>query len=261
MLEAARANLNNPPPIMTVTAIKQNPGVINLVMDGLQPYLDEAPEMQDEMRTARSRAIAALDHYGRWLESDLLPRSNGNFRLGEDLWRKKLKFALSSDLTPEEILTSAERDLVTTRDQMYEIALPLFRDYFGGHEDDTSPGKDGVIRRVLARLADDHPTNDDVHIVHHDDDIASVHPIQPDDDNDVTALRADDDHDQPPRTGDDDNDVTRIRPYDDHHDEGTVISPDDDNNNKTVESVDYAAGFNLNDDNDAAAFRTRWIRQ
>lgn len=162
ILEAARTNLNNPPPIMTVTAIRQNPGVIKLVMDGLQPYLDEAPEMKDELSTARSRAIAALDHYGQWLESDLLPRSNGNFRLGEDLWRQKLKFALSSDLTPEEILTSAENDLIVTREQMYEIALPLFRDYFGGHEDDTSPGKDGVIRRVLSRLADDHPTNETI---------------------------------------------------------------------------------------------------
>ncbi len=162
MLEAARNNLDNPPPIMTKTAIRQNPGVISLVMDGLQPYLDQAPGMKDEFTTARSRAIAALDHYGRWLESDLLPRSNGNFRLGKDLWRSKLKFALSSDLTPEEILTSAERDLGTTRDQMFEIALPLFRDYFGGHVDDTSPGKDAVIRRVLARLADDHPTNETI---------------------------------------------------------------------------------------------------
>jgi len=162
MLEAARNNLDNPPPIMTKTAIRQNPGVINLVMDGLQPYLDQAPGMKEEFTTARSRAIAALDHYGRWLEADLLPRSNGNFRLGKDLWRSKLKFALSSDLTPEEILANAERDLVATRDQMYEIALPLYRDYFGGHVDDTSPGKDGVIRRVLARLADDHPTNETI---------------------------------------------------------------------------------------------------
>jgi uncharacterized protein (DUF885 family) len=162
MLQAARDNLDNPPPIMTQTAIRQNPGVINLVMDGLQPYLDQAPEMKDEFTTVRSRAIAALDHYGRWLETDLLPRSNGNFRLGEDLWRRKLKFSLSSDLTPEEILVSAERDLAETREQMYGIALPLFRDYFGGHEDDTTAGKDAVIRRVLARLADDHPTNETI---------------------------------------------------------------------------------------------------
>ena len=161
ILEAARTNLENPPPIMTVTAIKQNPGVINLVMDGLQPYLDQAPEMKDEFSAARSRAIAALDHYGRWLEADLLPRSNGNFRLGTELWERKLHYSLSSDLAPAEILASAERDLATTRQQMYEIALPLYRDYFGGHQDDTS-SKDAVIRRVLSRLADDHPTNETI---------------------------------------------------------------------------------------------------
>jgi uncharacterized protein (DUF885 family) len=118
--------------------------------------------MKDDFSTVRSRAIASLDHYGRWLESDLLPRSNGNFRLGEEKWRRKLKYSLSSDLTPEEILTSAEQDLVATRARMYEVALPLYRDYFGGHVDDENPGKDSVIRRVLARLADDHPTNETI---------------------------------------------------------------------------------------------------
>ncbi len=162
MLEAARTNLDNPTPIMTQTAIRQNPGVINLVMDGLQPYLDQAPEMRDDFAIARSRAIAALDHFGRWLESDLLPRSNGNFRLGSELWEKKLQYALSSDLTSAEILASAESDLIATREQMYEIALPLYRDYFGGHTDDETPGKDAVIRRVLSRLADDHPTNETI---------------------------------------------------------------------------------------------------
>ena len=162
MLEAARTNLDNPPKIMTETAIRQNPGVINLVMDGLQPYLDQAPEMKDGFTRARSRAISALDQYGAWLESDLLPRSQGEFRLGDKKWRQKLKYSLSSDLTPAEILASAERDLVETRDRMYEVALPLYRDYFGGHADDQSPGKDAVIRRVLARLADDHPTNETI---------------------------------------------------------------------------------------------------
>jgi len=161
-LDAARANLDNPPRVMTETAIKQNPGVINLVMDGLQEYLAEVPEMKDEFGPVRARAIAALDEYGRWLETDLLRRSNGDFRLGKKLWKKKLRFALGSDLNPEEILANAERDLAATRDQMYEVALPLYRDYFGGHVDDENPGHDNVIRRVLARLAEDRPTNETI---------------------------------------------------------------------------------------------------
>ncbi|RLB95145.1 MAG: hypothetical protein DRH76_08475 [Deltaproteobacteria bacterium] len=131
-------------------------------MDGLQEYLVQVPELQAEFQPVRARAIAALDDYGRWLEKDLLPRSKGDFRLGKKLWEKKLQYSLSSDMNPAEILASAEKDLVTTRDQMYEIALPLYRDYFGGHVDDQNPGRDNLIRRVLARLAEDRPTNETI---------------------------------------------------------------------------------------------------
>ncbi len=161
-LAAARANLEHPPRVMTETAISQNPGVINLIMDGLQEYLADAPELQDEFQPVRARAIAALDEYGRWLESDLLPRSDGDFRLGKKLWQKKLSYSLSSHLTAAEILASAEQDLATTRDQMYDVALPLYRDYFGGHVDDQNPGRDDLIRRVLARLSEDRPTNETI---------------------------------------------------------------------------------------------------
>ncbi|MCB1185114.1 DUF885 domain-containing protein [bacterium] len=162
-LEAAQVNLDNPPRVMTETAIRQNPGVINLVMDGLQEHLKDAPaELQDEFKPVRARAIAALDAYGQWLEKDLLPRSNGDFRLGRKLWEKKLRYSLSSDLDPAEILARAERDLAATRAEMVEVALPLYRDYFGGHVDDTTPGQDALIRRVLARLAEDRPTNETI---------------------------------------------------------------------------------------------------
>jgi len=161
-LAAARANLEHPPRVMTETAINQNPGVINLVMDGLQEYLAKAPELQADFQPVRARAIAALDDYGRWLERDLLPRSDGDFRLGRKLWEKKLRYSLGSDLDPTVILADAERDLKITRDRMYEIALPMYRDYFGGHVDDQSFSRDSLIRRVLARLSEDRPTNETI---------------------------------------------------------------------------------------------------
>jgi len=161
-LAAARANLHHPPRVMTETAIRQNPGVINLVMDGLTPYLDQAPALKDAFAPVRARAIAALDDYGRWLKTDLLPNSTGNFRLGRDLWRRKLKYSLNSDLTPEEILAAAERDLAATRSEMYTVALPLYREFFRGHADDPSITEDKVIRLVLSRLADDRPTNETI---------------------------------------------------------------------------------------------------
>jgi len=162
-IAAAKANLENPPRVMTETAINQNPGVINLVMDGLQQYLDQAPELKEEFAPIRARAIAALDEYGRWLEEDLLPRSNGEFRLGEKKYRQKLRYALSSDLSPEEILASAEADLIETRAQMYDVALPLFLEMgLGGGEGDEPPSEDRVVRTVLDRLAVDRPDNETI---------------------------------------------------------------------------------------------------
>lgn len=166
-LEAAKQNLNNPPEAMTLTAIRQNPGTINLVMDGLQDYLDEVPELREEFRPLRSDAITALTEYGRWLEKDLLPRSKGDFRLGEKLFRKKLAYVLSSDLSAEEIMISAENDLVATRKKMYELALPLYR----GNAKQASADK--VIRDVLDRLAESHPTNETI-VAQAENDLAEI---------------------------------------------------------------------------------------
>jgi uncharacterized protein (DUF885 family) len=159
LLAAARANLEHPPRIFTETAIEQNQGVISLVLDGLQPHLDRAPQLRDELLAARSAAIAALEDYGRWLEDELLPRSDGDFRLGAELWRKKLRYALASDLEPAEILERAEADLAATRAEMRRVAEPLYREYFP--QDDGPKGEDDqtVIGRVLDRIADDHPSD------------------------------------------------------------------------------------------------------
>ena len=162
MLATARANLDNPPVIFTETAISQNPGTINLVMDGLQDYLEQAPHLKSSFVRPRARAIAALDEYGRWLEEDLLPRSQGDFRIGADLYRKKLRFSLSSDLTPKEILERAEQDLAETRRQLRIVAEPLFREYFTDAQALSELSDQEVIGSVLARLAQDRPNDETI---------------------------------------------------------------------------------------------------
>ena len=116
VVAAAKANLKNPPRVHTETAIAQNKGVINLIKGELQMFADEAG-MKDELAPAQKKAIAALEDYGNWLEKDLLPRSNGDFRLGEAKYRQKLKFALSSDMSKEDLLKRAESDLKETQDE------------------------------------------------------------------------------------------------------------------------------------------------
>src|SRR6478736_4556129 len=158
----AKANLVNPPEIYTQTAIKQVNGAISLVRDGLAPLLAEAPAMKADLAPLQEKAAAALADYKAWLEKDLLPRSKGDFRIGADLYRKQLRYALNSDLSPEDIRARAEQELTTVTAQMYALALPLHRKFFPDAGAAAEADQHAVIKAVLDHLAQDHPDNDTV---------------------------------------------------------------------------------------------------
>jgi uncharacterized protein (DUF885 family) len=160
----AKANLQHPPRIHTETAIEQTQGAINLVKTELAPLLDQAPQMKKDLAPLQDKTAAALEDYKKWLQTDLLPRSDGDFRLGEQKYRKKLHFALASDLPMEEIMKRAKADLEQTQTAMYETALPLYKKYFPN----TDPTADGLADKhkvnaaVLGKLAEQHPNDDTV---------------------------------------------------------------------------------------------------
>ena len=153
----AKANLQNPPRAHTETAIEQTQGAINLVREGLAPLLDRAPQMKKELAPLQEKTAAALEDYKKWLQNDLLPRSDGNFRLGAEKFRKKLRFALASDLSMEEILKRAQADLQQTQTAIYETALPLYKKYFPNADPATLADKHRVTVAVLDKLAEQHP--------------------------------------------------------------------------------------------------------
>ncbi len=162
-LEAAKANLKNPPKMHTETAIQQNQGTISLIRDELNQFLEKAPELKQEMAPVQQAAIDALEAYGKWLETDLLPRSNGDFRLGLEKFRAKLKHDIDSDLTMEQILERAQQRLAETQQAMYDTALPLFDGYFPKVPAAQREDHKHVIKAVLDKLAESRP--DDAEIV------------------------------------------------------------------------------------------------
>jgi len=158
IVAAAEKNLQNPPRVFTETAIAQNKGAIALVREELDEYLKDEPSMRAKLAPARKQAAVALEGYGRWLEQDLLPRSNGDFRIGADRFRQKLRYALDSDLTPEQILSGAESELQRTQQNMLDTALPLYRSYFPGKPTEGGDGKQ-IVRAVLDKIAEAHSDN------------------------------------------------------------------------------------------------------
>src|SRR5438874_12513717 len=156
VIAQAKANLQHPPRVHTETAIEQTQGAINLVREGLALLLDRAPQMKTELAPLQERTAAALEDYKKWLHNDLLPRSDGNFRLGAEKFRKKLRFALASELSMEEIMKRAQADLKQTQTAIYETAVPIYKKYFPSADSATLADKHKVTAAVLDKLAEQH---------------------------------------------------------------------------------------------------------
>jgi uncharacterized protein (DUF885 family) len=112
-LAEARKNLDNPPRIYTEIAIEQ--------MDGNRGFFETAvasafPAVTDkallaEFKAANDAVIAAMADYKKWLQDDLLKRSNGDFAFGEETFRRKLAADEMIEMPLDELLAIAERDL------------------------------------------------------------------------------------------------------------------------------------------------------
>jgi uncharacterized protein (DUF885 family) len=159
VIAQAEMNLQHPPRVHTETAIEQTQGAINLVRQEVAVLLDQAPQMKKDLAPLQEKTAAALEDYKKWLQNDLLPRSDGNFRLGAEKYRKKLHFALASDLSMEEIMKRAQADLQQTQTVIYETALPLYKRYFPNADDKTLANKHKVTADVLDRLGEQHPND------------------------------------------------------------------------------------------------------
>ncbi len=160
VVEAARANLKNPTKVHTETTIGQLAGTIAMIRDEVTAAAAGAPEMKAVLAPAQESAAKALEEYAAWLKTEVLPKATGDFRIGDEKFRRKLYYSLESDFTKEQVLARAESELRTTEEALYQTALPLFKKYFPKVSDQEKLGdRRAVIKAVLSKLADAHPTN------------------------------------------------------------------------------------------------------
>ncbi|HEV2803752.1 MAG TPA: DUF885 domain-containing protein [Chthoniobacterales bacterium] len=162
VIAQAKANLKNPPQVYTETAIDQTQGAISLIKEGLNEALDKAPKAKADLAPLQDKAVAALNDYKTWLKNDLLPRSTADFRIGADKFRKKLRFALSSDMSMEDLMKAARTDLEQTQKAIYETALPLYKKQFPNADEATLGDRKKVTAAVLDKLAEQRPTDDTI---------------------------------------------------------------------------------------------------
>ena len=140
------------PKIHAETAIQQNRGLASIIDAMIVPRLAEAsPETAERLEASIETARAAIAEHQAWLEEELLPRANGDFRIGAELYDRKLAYALNSSLSRREIRTLAEREYELVRSEMYEIAKQV---YAGIHPYTTFPDNpDEAYKQAIIRAA------------------------------------------------------------------------------------------------------------
>ncbi len=170
LLSQAQALLKRPPGVYTEHAIDDNKGRIDLVKGAVAAFIKAAPSAGAPpaaavaAEAARVSALAALVSFQNFLEKKLLPRSDGDYRLGRALYRKKFPLALQTDSSPEDVVARAQEDFRQARAELYDLALDLHAKLMPGKP---IPAKGAaadpatqkrIINEVRDALSKDHPT-------------------------------------------------------------------------------------------------------
>ena len=109
----ARVNLKNPPKIYTEVALEQLPDIVSFFEKDVPLAFKDVTDrpLLDEFQKTNAAVVRELNSYQAWLKRDLLPRSNGDFRLGADNYRKKLLYDEMVDIPLDKLLEIGFADL------------------------------------------------------------------------------------------------------------------------------------------------------
>ncbi|MCH8009534.1 MAG: DUF885 domain-containing protein [Chloroflexi bacterium] len=145
-LDHGRTNLDDCPRVHVETAMEQAAGLKILFERDLPDALSDLGNaaLKSEFDEAVSAASSAMDSFAGWLKDDLLPRSDGDFRYGEERFKKLLSLADFVDRPLDELEKRGRDDLEATQATLAELA--------GQIDNSKSPAE------VVDEISRDHPT-------------------------------------------------------------------------------------------------------
>jgi uncharacterized protein (DUF885 family) len=145
LFQSARENLNNPPRVYTEVALEQAPGIVGFfekdVPAAFHRVTDQA--LLAEFHQSNQAVIDALKAYAAWMKSDLLPRSNGDFRIGAENYRKKLLYDEMVDTPLDRLLAIGYENLRHNQEWFRRVAAQI------------DPNR--TPQQILEELENDHP--------------------------------------------------------------------------------------------------------
>ena len=154
VVAAAKASLKNPPRVFVETAIRQNRGAIGFYESGLFEVAGETP-LLSVLGPAAKPVVASLKEYQKFLEEELLPRANGEWRIGKEKFFRKLELELDAGLGADQVLREAEAEAERVERDMYILARQLWHQAAPGLPlpPDDAAGRRATVLRVIGHVS------------------------------------------------------------------------------------------------------------
>ncbi len=168
LIKRAKENLQTPPQIFTETAIKQFPGIIDFYKTEIPRLIEGgSPEMKSKFQAEWAKVVPALEDYQSFLQAQLLPKSTGNFRLGEQAHSRLLTLTGEFSLPGSELVARARADYNNLRREMAIVAMPFYRIMYPNinmEQLSTQYNEEQLrnifIKGVFDKIKEEHPTKE-----------------------------------------------------------------------------------------------------
>ena len=164
-ITTAIANLKASNPIYRSVAIEEMSGVGELIKGMGATFVRGTPseKMYSENQPL---ALAAIDKFNTFVRDSLPKLATFDWRMGREMFDTKWKYYLQSDITPGEMLKSAQDSIVAIRSQMYTLSRPLHDAWFPGHRHagDSAKFLGAMVGEVLGRIGEEHVHRDSLEV-------------------------------------------------------------------------------------------------
>ena len=126
-LEAAAANVEDPPGIFIKTGAEMFDGVVTFIDRDLPRAFRRLEDLHllGDLADAATEATEAIGRYTGYLRGTQAPRSRATFRLGQERFNGRLRHREGIGLGAAELLAIAERELVRQQSRFCEVAARI----------------------------------------------------------------------------------------------------------------------------------------
>lgn len=169
LIKQAKNNLKTPPQLYTETAIKQFSAILDFYKITLPELIENTPaDSKPKLQDGLNKVLPVLEDYQNFLKNELLPRSTGTFRLGQQVHTRLLRLTLQNDIPLQELVNRATADSRNLRREMFFTCVAFYKIMDPKIDlDNPPPGLtedrlyNEVVSHVMERITGEHVAKDE----------------------------------------------------------------------------------------------------